>query len=174
MSQGTDTTTSTRKRSRIGRVAPRVAVAVVLAFAPTVAAKGQLDGWHWNDLPWAAGPEGPSGVTGGAMAEACQQLPRVGVERTADGVVLDFTDPSVGLPVHRANAWFIQAAVDVEFGVDPSVDAVVGGITAHGGFGDVDGLDIVAMGQSMGRPQTLLITESFQGAAWFTLTCRPA
>lgn len=174
MSQGADTTTSTRKRSRIGRVAPLVAVAAVLAFAPTVAAKGQLDGWHWNDLPWAAGPEDPSGVTGDAMADACQQLPRIGVERTADGVVLDFTDPSDGLPVNRANAWFDQAGVDVEFGVDPSDDAVVGGIRAHGGFGDVEGLDVAAMGQSMGRPQTLLIPESFQGAAWFTLTCRTA
>lgn len=165
-------TTGTRFRAR--RVAPVLAVAALLAFGPALSAKAQLDGWGWNDMPWADGPNGPSGVTGERMAQVCQEVPRVGVQQSDGGVVLDFTAPAGGLPVDRANAWFAEAGLPVEFAVEPTADGAVGRITGHGGHGDVDELALETLARGMGRPDDVLIPESFEGGAWFTLACRPA
>lgn len=174
MNEPVDESLPTRAKFRTRRVAPVLAVAALVAFGPALAAKAQLDGWGWNDMPWADGPNGPSGVTGERMVQVCKELPRVGVQEADGGVVLDFTAPAGGLPVDRANAWFADAGAPVEFGVEPTADGPVGRITGHGGHGDVDELDLETFARGMGRPDDVLIPESFQGAAWFTLACRPA
>jgi hypothetical protein len=73
-------------RFRIGRVLPVLAIAALVVFAPAVIAKGQNDGWHWNDLPGLSHEPEVVGVSGPAMRSACRRLPRVALGVAPDGL----------------------------------------------------------------------------------------